>query len=589
MAYLLGAGVLLSRLAIGAARTDALVRTARYHEGHWTSPSCAAPVTVGWLQPIVILPVGWPEWPAAQLAVVLAHEQEHARRRDPLMQFLALLNRALFWFHPLAWWLERRLSALAEEACDAAVLERGHDPYDYSCYLLEMARTVERSGVRIKVLGMAMPGSSLPQRIRQILSAHPVPRMTRARTLSAATACVLLSSAFAVGALDRARPQVVAMRPMVAAVQPVPAQAPAPAPQPQRGRQLVLFFDTAVMDAADQARAASAAQKFVGTQMQSGDKAAIMIYDGGVKIRQDFTDDHDRFLQALAQLPDGHSAQQDPDRLMDGLRDAVRLLEPIAGKKQLIYFARPAARPSGDTAMKDLIDAAMRANVAFYPIDISAPREPVPAPAFDAASVKLAPPAGGRGGGLTSVVIPDPTRVTGRHVTLRQAIQFAYNVHPYQISGVDWRGQDSYDIEARPAGAATPDQLRQMMQTLLAERFHLALHRETKVLPVYEMTVAKGGPKMPEVKEGETGAGAGQRPGFFFVGTAGDFADAIGVDMPVVDKTGLTGKYHFDVTIEPGQDLLAALQEQFGLKFTPKKDPIEVLVIDHVEKIPTEN
>jgi hypothetical protein len=107
--------------------------------------------------------------PQAQLDAVLAHESEHVRRRHPLVQWLALLNRALFWFHPVAWWLERHLSVLAEEACDNVVLDRGYDPRAYSEYLIEIARSVERSGVRLNIAGMAMPGSSLPRHIRKIL------------------------------------------------------------------------------------------------------------------------------------------------------------------------------------------------------------------------------------------------------------------------------------------------------------------------------------------------------------------------------------------------------------------------------------
>src|SRR5580698_7197060 len=156
--YFLGALALLLRLAIGTIRAQRL-----------TSASCAAPVTVGLLRPRIILPVSSREWTREQLDAVLTHEREHARRRDPLFQWLALLNRAVFWFHPLAWWLERKLSALAEEACDAAVLERGHDPCAYSRYLLELAREVKRAGTRVNVVAdavaMTMPGSYLPQRV----------------------------------------------------------------------------------------------------------------------------------------------------------------------------------------------------------------------------------------------------------------------------------------------------------------------------------------------------------------------------------------------------------------------------------------
>ena len=134
----MGVAALLARLAVGTVRAHLLVRTAANRDGMLTSCMCAAPVTVGWLRPSVILLECWREWPREQLEAVLMHEREHARRRDPLVQWLALLNRAIFWFHPLAWWLERRLSGLAEEACDAVVLAQGHDPYEYSEYLLEI-------------------------------------------------------------------------------------------------------------------------------------------------------------------------------------------------------------------------------------------------------------------------------------------------------------------------------------------------------------------------------------------------------------------------------------------------------------------
>jgi TonB family protein len=155
----------------------------------------------------VILPECWRRWPQAQLNAVLTHEGEHARRRDPLVQWLALLNRAVFWFHPLAWWLDLRLSALAEEACDAAVLARGHDPFEYSEYLLQIARAVQQTGARVSVVGMAMPGAFLPQRIRRILEGRPAQRISRMRMACVATACAVVSTVFTAGAMDRAQAQ----------------------------------------------------------------------------------------------------------------------------------------------------------------------------------------------------------------------------------------------------------------------------------------------------------------------------------------------------------------------------------------------
>jgi bla regulator protein BlaR1 len=203
--YALVFGVLLIRLAIGTMRVRSLLRGAAMRDGRLTHASCVTPITVGWIRPAVVLPVSWAEWPQARLDAILAHECEHARRRDPLFQWIALLNRALFWFHPLAWWLERRLSGLAEEACDSAVLAQGHDPRDYSETLLDLARSVERAGTRVDALGMAMPGTFLPARIRRMLSGPPAPSTSRARLAWTGALCSLAAAVLAAGTLVRAQ------------------------------------------------------------------------------------------------------------------------------------------------------------------------------------------------------------------------------------------------------------------------------------------------------------------------------------------------------------------------------------------------
>jgi beta-lactamase regulating signal transducer with metallopeptidase domain len=206
-AYLLGLCLLLFRLAVGTVRARRLVRDAVLHDGVHTSSLCAAPVTVGFFHPTVIFPEHWRQWPQAQLDAVLMHESEHARRRHPLVQWLAVLNRALFWFHPVAWWLEHHLSDLAEEACDNVVLAKGHDPRAYSEYLIDMARSVTRSGIRLNIADMAMPGSSLPRRIQQILEGRSVPHISRTRMACVCVACAISCTAIAAGTLDHARPK----------------------------------------------------------------------------------------------------------------------------------------------------------------------------------------------------------------------------------------------------------------------------------------------------------------------------------------------------------------------------------------------
>jgi len=191
--WLIGALALLSRLLTGTIRTNRLRRMA--------GEGLVTPVTVGWLRPSIILPPGWREWPAQQLRAVMAHEEEHARRRDPLVQWVALLNRAVFWFHPLAWWLEKRLAGLSEEACDDAVLMGGHDPLEYSEFLLGLARAVREAGARVEVVGMAMPGTFLPERIRRIAGGVKVQRISGKRMIGLVVFCGAASMVCAAGSI----------------------------------------------------------------------------------------------------------------------------------------------------------------------------------------------------------------------------------------------------------------------------------------------------------------------------------------------------------------------------------------------------
>jgi hypothetical protein len=202
--YFLGFGALIIRLAAGAIRARAMVRRATPVDGVLVSAECAAPVTVGWFRPMVILPQGWQSWPAAKLDAVLTHEGEHVRRRDPLVQGLALLNRSIFWFHPLAWWLERKLADLAEDACDAAVLRRGHAPADYSQYLIELARSVTGAGARIGIMGTAIGGGALSSRVRRILDGRPLSPLSRPRSVVATALCLVILAVFVACKLERA-------------------------------------------------------------------------------------------------------------------------------------------------------------------------------------------------------------------------------------------------------------------------------------------------------------------------------------------------------------------------------------------------
>jgi uncharacterized protein (TIGR03435 family) len=208
---------------------------------------------------------------------------------------------------------------------------------------------------------------------------------------------------------------------------------------------------------------------------------------------------------------------------------------------------------------------------------------------------------------------------TTGNTTLVDMLSFAYGVHKKQIIGLpEWADTDKFDLAGEPdaPGAPSLKQWNSMMQKLLAERFKLTFHHDKKELSVYAITVAKTGSRLTPSQGDPNGL-----PGNFFRGlgdmvnvnsTLQDFAgvmQAAVLDRPVVDQTGLTGRFDFmlkwtpdesqfsgmGVKVPPPSDkadappsLYTAIQEQLGLKLDPVKAPVDVMVVDHVEK-PSEN
>ena len=227
--------------------------------------------------------------------------------------------------------------------------------------------------------------------------------------------------------------------------------------------------------------------------------------------------------------------------------------------------------------------------------------------AFEVASVKRAsPPAGGR---IGSSMRLDPGRLTCSNVSLHKLMVESYGVKDYQVSGPDWLNTEIYDITATLPPGATGDDVRVMIQSLLADRFKLTFHRESKELPVYALVVGKGGSKLQEVEFGR-GSTSGS-PGHLeatriAIRNLTEFLSRQ-TGRPVLDMTGLKGFYNFTLNFTPeaapsapspetpivesavGPSLFTAVQEQLGLKLEPRKTPVEILVVDHAEKVPTEN
>ena len=198
--------------------------------------------------------------------------------------------------------------------------------------------------------------------------------------------------------------------------------------------------------------------------------------------------------------------------------------------------------------------------------------------------------------------------VRGRHFVttntpVSDLIRFAYGLSPKQVEGgPEWLTHEKFDLDALTTrdGALTDEQMREMTQELLEERFHFRSHREKKDLAVYAMTIVKGGPKLTKTKRlpQENTDFYGPR-GELIVNNATMLAVATGlsrgmVDRPVDDQTGLTDRYDFDLKWNPddsqGENSSAlpgffkAFEEQLGLKLTPTKAPMTVLIIDDISR-----
>jgi uncharacterized protein (TIGR03435 family) len=256
-------------------------------------------------------------------------------------------------------------------------------------------------------------------------------------------------------------------------------------------------------------------------------------------------------------------------------------------------------------------------------------------PQFEVASSKPPPPAptsgrvrmGSSGGPGTK----DPGLFTCERCSVLGLIRQAFDIQDYQISGPDWMQSTRFNISAKIAEGATRAEFRLMLRNLLVDRLKLQFHQEKKETQAYELVVAKNGPKL---KESPGPLDPDERPGHIvgerkmdpegfpilppgrvpmeMVMSGGhatarhaeetmaefalDLASEIG--RPVSDATGLKGKYDFTIrwlgegagpSDDTSPNIFIALQEQLGLKLESKKITADVLVIDHIEKAPTEN
>ncbi|MDE3148453.1 MAG: TIGR03435 family protein [Acidobacteriota bacterium] len=230
-------------------------------------------------------------------------------------------------------------------------------------------------------------------------------------------------------------------------------------------------------------------------------------------------------------------------------------------------------------------------------------------PAFEVASVR--PSRVIVGPDYNNQITFTPDGFIGRNVTLKYLIAEAWNVQLNQVLGLDWLDRNEFDINARTAEGTTKEQMSPMLKSLLAERFGLKDHIESREIKVYELAIAKTGPKVRPIAPGEPVKTA---PGLHFHGDIHKFCDLLAVQFSipatekpstparaggppilVLDKTRLKGIFDFSVDIYPelGTDTFTlwqrALEDQLGLKIESRRDDVPIVVVDHAAKIPTKN
>lgn len=223
---------------------------------------------------------------------------------------------------------------------------------------------------------------------------------------------------------------------------------------------------------------------------------------------------------------------------------------------------------------------------------------------FEVASIKPS-----RGATAESNLDSRPNgRLTATNITVRELLRVAFAVKDYQIAGAPaWVDREGFDIAAKTAAPAAPGELQSLLRQLLADRFQLAAHRETRQLPVYLLAVAKSGSKLTAHNDG---AGSGTRKACGHLAGTRLTLDTIATvlsrqfDREVLNRANLPGKYDFRLDWTPdsgpcpapadglaappsqsdGTSIFTAIQEQLGLRLEPSKGPVDILIVDRIQR-----
>ena len=530
------------------------------------------PGVFGVLRPVLLLPRGiTDQLTAPQLDAILTHELCHVRRRDNLTAVLHMVVEALFWFNPAVWLIGAGLVEERERACDEAVLDSSREALVYAEGILNVCKFYVEAPMTC-VSGVT--GSDLKKRIVRIMAEQAARKLDMSRKLLLCFAAVLA----------------VVLPVSLGLVHAAGGQAPAAS----SSHDIVGTWQ-GTLHVAKTDQHPQIDLRLVNKVTKAGDgKLKVLLYSidqGGGEMPASSARFEDSVFKFAIQAIDG---SYEGKMSADGKSIAGTWTQGGGSIALLMERATPETEWTIPAPPAKLPPMAADAN-----------------PSFEVATIKPTKP-----GGPGPAFLVRGNRFQTYGTTLDELIGFAYDVHPKQLIGTpDWTGTEKFDIEGQPdlPGAPNNKQWKGMLQKLLAARFGLTFHHDKKELSVYVLSVAKGGPKLTK-SDGDPNGLFSQ--GFRKLGaltvqnaTMGDFCSFIlqgaVLDRPVLDQTGLTGRWNFTlnwtpdesqfggmgVKVPPPSDaadapppLFTAIQEQIGLKLEATRAPADVMVIDRVEK-----
>jgi uncharacterized protein (TIGR03435 family) len=502
----------------------------------------------------------------AHLESVFAHEVCHVQRRDNLTSAIHMLVEAIFWFHPVVWWMERQLVKERERACDEAVLGLGNEAAVYAESILDVCKFYTESPIACM---SGVTGSELKQRIARILSGQGVRKLDLRRKAMLALACVLaVGVPLAAGFLRAAQGQTqLSQRSEIERVGIAGTwQGTEHGPN---GHDLRMVLKIAK----NEKGALSATLYSIDQKGPPMAGSSVSFERGTLRFENDFP----RLTYEGKISTDGNS---------------------ISGTvTQFGSFALVLARATPGTEW---------ATPAPPPRIVSMATDAKPG--VEVATIKPIQP-----GTRLVMLLMQGEHLVVKNISLKYLIQFAYDTPDRQVAGAPgWTDTEKWDIEAKPDTPGMPSipQMRLIVQSLLTERFALKSHQEERKMAAFALTVGKNGPKMTKT------ADASESPNFVAPlgmldarsSTMGEFVNFLQssiLGQPVVDNTGLTGRWDFTLKWTPDETqftgpgmkvspaaaddangpppLFTAIQDQLGLKLESQKADVPVLVVDHVD------